>query len=178
MKVLYVNETNKTITVFSLTYTIFISDTTVIGYIHNLSSLKTSRSTNNTYFGMQVQTADKTYQAVCFSAEKHKEFKARTEATTPVKLSKFPMKRNTRSNEDEIYLTKRSKLEEPKEEETNFDFKVDDPTNEDSFPLCSIETIIAGESSTNVTVSGRVTFQEEQQTVMTKGKTLKNKRQS
>ncbi|CAB3982199.1 Hypothetical predicted protein [Paramuricea clavata] len=121
---------------------------------------------------MQVQTEDKMFRAVCFSAEKHKEFKARSEAACAVKLTKFRLKQNTWSNEDEIHLTKRTKLEEPKEEETNFDFKVADPTNEDCFPLTAIETIVAKESSTNVSVSGPVTFQQKEETVMMKGKQI------
>lgn len=39
--------------------------------------------------------------------------------------------------------------------------------------MTAIETIVAKESSTNVSVSGRVTFQQKEETVMTKGKTLK-----
>ena len=52
---------------------------------------------------MQVQTEDKMFRAVCFSAEKHNEFKARSEAACAVKLTKFRLKRNTWSNEDEIH---------------------------------------------------------------------------
>ncbi len=68
---------------------------------------------------------------------------------------------------------KRTKIEDPKEEETNFDFKVADPTDEDSFPLTAIDTMIAEESFAKVSVCGRVSFEEKEETVMTKGKTLK-----
>ena len=90
---------------------------------------------------MQLQMKDKMFRAVCFSAEKHNQFKARLEASSPVKLIKFWLKRNSWSSEDEIHLNKHSKVEEPKDEETTFDF-VADPVNEDTFPLTPIETIL------------------------------------
>ena len=122
---------------------------------------------------MQLQTKDKMFRAVYFSAEKHNQFKVRWEASSPVKLTKFRLKCNSWSSEDEIHLNKRSKVEEPKDEETTFDFKVADSVNEDTFPLTPIETILTKNISTKISVTGRVTFQGTEETVMTKGKTLK-----
>ncbi len=64
-------------------------------------------------------------------------------------------------------------MKNPKRKKQNFDFKVADPADEDSFPLTTIDTIIAEKSSAKVSVCGRVSFQEKGETVMTKGKTLK-----
>ena len=61
----------------------------IIGYIHNLSGLKTSKSTN---FDMQLQTKDKMFRAVCFSAEKHNQFKARWESIISSEVDKVLVK--------------------------------------------------------------------------------------
>ena len=121
---------------------------------------------------MQLQTKDKMFRAVCFSAEKHNEFKARWEASSAVKLTNFRLKQHLWSSEDEIHLNKRSKVEEPKNEETTFDFKVLDPVNEDTFPVTAIETILTKNISTKISVTECVTFQGKEETLMTEGKTL------
>ena len=73
---------------------------------------------------MQLQTKDKNYRTVCFSPEKHVLCEAKFESSSPVKLTKFQLKRNINNNEDEIFINKRSKLEDPSDPEIDFDFKV------------------------------------------------------
>ena len=86
-------------------------------------------------------SAETCVRAVYCSVEKQREFKAKSEALLPVKITGFRMKRNSWSNEDEIHMNKRTKLEEPSEQETNFDFKVPNPENEHPSSLTPITTI-------------------------------------
>jgi hypothetical protein len=149
------------------------TDPVLIGYIHNLSPLKTSQRTSNTYFDMNIQTQDKSYRAVCFSAEKHIEFKSRFESSSPVKLNKFQLKRNARTTDDEIHLTKRTKVEDAKEEETNFDLAEEDTTDTQSLAPTSLHAINTKKQSGKVNVLGRITHNDQEETIITRGKTLR-----
>ena len=52
----------------------------IIGYVHNLSEIRTSRQ-NNVYFDMSLQTQDK--------PEKHQQCKTMCELSSPIKLTKY-----------------------------------------------------------------------------------------
>ena len=75
------------------------------------------------YFDMTLQTKNGTYRSVCFSPEKHSGLSSNYESSSPVKISKFQLKRNQRSNDDEIHINKRTKLENPQESEVIFDIQ-------------------------------------------------------
>lgn len=57
---------------------------------------------------------------MCFSPEKHLKCKANFESSSPVKISKFLIKM---TDEDEIHINKRTKLEDPADQEILFDIK-------------------------------------------------------
>ena len=75
------------------------------------------------YFDMALQTKNGTYRSVCFSPEKHSGLSSNYESSSPVKISKFQLKRNQRSNDDEIHINKRTKLENPQEPDVTFDIQ-------------------------------------------------------
>ena len=70
---------------------------------------------------MTLQTQDKLYRAVCFSPEKHQQCKARSELSSPIKLTKYQLKRNGFTDQDDVHVNKRSRLFEPASYEINFD---------------------------------------------------------
>lgn len=142
----------------------------MIAYIHNLSPLKTSQSTKNTYFDMNLQTSDRHVRAVCFSAEKHQDFKTRFESSSPVKIESYSLKRNSRTSEEEVHLSKRTKLFDP---EDQFDCKKQDVTDNSLYPVTRVDSI--KHNTSKLSVLGRVTFQGDQETIITKnkGKTLR-----
>ena len=94
----------------------------IIAYVHDLSEIKRSQR-NNLYFDMSLQTQDKLYRAVCFSPEKHQQCKTTSESSSPIKLTKYQLKRNTFTEQDEIHINKRSRLFEPASHEINFDIQ-------------------------------------------------------
>ena len=94
----------------------FFAEKPIIAYVHGLSEIKTSQR-NNPYFNLKLQAQDKTYRTVCFSPEKHGKCKANFESSSPVKITKFQIKRNNGTKEDEIHMNKRTRLEDPEEEE-------------------------------------------------------------
>lgn len=75
------------------------------------------------YFDVKLQTKDKTYRSVCFSAEKHSSFKKRYEASSPVKIANYNLKRNASTNSTEIHINKRTRLEDPDPEDVDFDLQ-------------------------------------------------------
>ena len=123
------------------------------------------------YFDVKLQTKDKTIRGVCFSPEKHKLFKRKHEATSPVKITNYVTKRNRWSQEDEIHINKRSKVDDPSDNETDFDIaQVQD--KEDATALSVVTDILSDNTTSKVNVSGRITLNGEPESVHTKGKTL------
>ena len=61
---------------------------------------------------MTLQMEQTTYRTVCFSPEKRREFLTRYESSSPVKLTKYHIKRNARTDQDEVHINKRSKIDD------------------------------------------------------------------
>lgn len=143
----------------------------MIAYVHGLSEIKTSQR-DNLYFEMKLQTKEKTYRTVCFSPEKHHQCNARFESSSPVKVSKYQLKRNTWTTEDEIHINKRTRLEEPETTDVLFDIQ-DQPCDEDVKPgLTEVTSVVVGDVNVQVNVNGRLSFQGPIETILKKGKPL------
>ena len=144
----------------------------MIAYLHNLSPIKKSQR-DNLYFDMTLQTEDTTYRSVCFSPEKHTQFLTRYESSSPVKLSKFQLKRNTRTNEDKVHINKRSKVDDTEESDVSFDIKVLRPTEKCKPGITTVCDVLQEDTNSVVNVCGRITLQGPIQTIMSKGKALR-----
>ena len=122
---------------------------------------------------MTVQTEEGSYRSVCFSAEKHPQLLSKYESSSPVKLTRFQVKKNCRTNEDEIHINKRCKIEDPLESEVNFDMKdLEIPDTPECTPgFTSVQNLITGDVNL-ANVCGRITLQGSVETVMSKNKTL------
>jgi len=71
------------------------NESAIVGYLHDLSNIKTSKY-NNQYFDLKIQTSTNIYWTVCFSPEKHPTFKRKYESSSPIKLTKFQLKKMRR----------------------------------------------------------------------------------
>ena len=142
----------------------------IVAYVHDLSEIRTSQR-NNAYFELKLQTPKKTYRTVCFSLEKHSTCKANFESSSPVKISKYQIKTNRVTQEDEIHMNERTKFEEPDEEEIDFDIKHEEKPEVDATPF-RVEDLLQWETNTLVNTSGRITFTGSEETIQAKGKTL------
>lgn len=120
---------------------------------------------------MKMQTDDRTVRTVCFSPEKHETFKRSFEASSPVKLSQFQLKSNRRTNEEEIIVNKRTKLDNPSEFEITFDIAAKE------FDYTTTTTAVREVNEVRpgraITVLGRLTFQDGTEYVNVRGKSLK-----
>ena len=142
----------------------------MVGYLHNLSPIKTSQNKNQ-YFSLNFQTNSQVYRAVCFSPEKHSVLKRKLESSSPVKINRFQLKKNLKTEKEELILNKRTRIEDPDENEMDFDVqKIQEETVEavDS----SVEEIQDKQNSTLVNIAGRVLFNGTPETVEVRGKTL------
>jgi len=109
------------------------------------------------------------YRAVCFSPEKHSVLKHKLESSSPVKINKFQLKKNMKTEKEELILNKRTRIEDPNESEMDFDLqKIEQETVEaiDS----SIEEIQEKQNNTLVNIAGRVLFNGTAETVDVRGK--------
>ncbi|CAH3151381.1 unnamed protein product, partial [Porites evermanni] len=143
----------------------------IVGYLHNLSPIKTSQNKNQ-YFVLDFQTNSTVYRTVCFSPEKHAALKRKFECSSPVKVNKYNLKKNDKTGEEELIWNKRTKIEEPQESEMEFDLqpiKAETVEAKDS----SAEEILSEQIKTLVNIAGRVTLNGPTETVKVKGKTLK-----
>ena len=142
--------------------------------MHNLSPIKQSRR-KNLYFDMELQTRHRSYETVCFSPEKHAKFKLKFESSSPIKLTRFQLKRNLRNNDDEIMINKRSRIEDPTDNEVDFDFQrlrpVNDQVSSTTIDVASIVDRIA--LTPIVNVRGRVLLQGFEETIPKNGKALR-----
>ena len=141
-----------------------------MGYLHNLSPIKTSKS-NNQYFDLQIQTSKEIYRTVCFSPDKHPLLKRKLESSSPVKIHKYQLKKNERSGENDLILNKRTKIEDPDDSETDFDY-VPVKTEATQAKDATTEEIHNGEAHTLINIMGRLTFNGSKETLQVKGKTL------
>ena len=142
--------------------------------MHNLSPIKQSRR-KNLYFDMELQTRHRSYQTVCFSPEKQANFKLKFESSSPIKLTRFQLKRNLRNNDDEIMINKRSRIEDPTDNEIDFDFQRLRPVNDQVFSaIIDVASILDRIALTPiVNVRGRVLLQGFEETIPKNGKTLR-----
>ena len=98
-----------------------ILEQAIVGYLHNLSPIKTSKSYNQ-YFDLEIQTSNQVYRTVCFSPDKHSLLKRKLQSSSPIKIHKYQLKKNERSGENDLILNKRTKIEDPDDSETDFDY--------------------------------------------------------
>ena len=102
----------------------------MVGYLHNLSPIKTSQNKNQ-YFSLNFQTNSQVYRAVYFSPEKHSVLKRKLESSSPVKINKFQLKKNLKTEKEELILNKRTRIVDPDESEMDFDVqKIEEETVE------------------------------------------------
>ena len=125
------------------------------------------------YFDMTLQTKNGTYRSVCFSPEKHSGLSSNYESSSPVKISKFQLKRNQRSNDDEIHINKRTKLENPQESEVTFDIQKVELEEKCKPGITAVSDVLQGDSNAVINVCGRITLHGAQETILSKGKTLR-----
>ena len=138
-----------------------------------MSPLKTSNN-DNQYFDLQFQTASKIYRAVCFSPEKHKEFKSKMEATSPVKLLRCQKRKSAYTGEEEIHVNKKSRIAEPTDAEIDFDFEEQNgaASSTTTTTYTDIVDLTKKQGCRGVNAKGRITFNGSVETMMSKGKTL------
>lgn len=139
--------------------------------MHQLSPVKRSNTSNIPYFDLKVQTENDVVRAVCFSPDKHDNFKRHFEASSAVKLSHFQLKNNKRTCEDEIHINKRTKLEDPSDSEVSFDISEDEPDHGEN--VISVADAKSSKAGTAISAVGRVTFQGGIEYVNARGKKLK-----
>ena len=142
----------------------------MVGYLHNLSPIKTSQNKNQ-YFSLSFQTNSQVYRAVCFSPEKHSVLKRKFESSSPIKINKFQLKKNPKTEKEEIILNKRTKIEDPHENEMDFDLQ---QVEEETLGAIdsSIQEIEQKDNNTLVNIAGRISFSGTSETVNVRGKTL------
>ena len=142
----------------------------MVGYLHNLSPIQTSQNKNQ-YFSLNFQTNSQVYHAVCFSPEKYSVLKHKLKSSSPVKINKFQLKKNLKTETEELIHNKRTRIEDPNKSEMDFDLqKIEEGTVEaiDS----SIKEIQEKQNNTLVNIVGRVLFNGKAETVDVRGKTL------
>ena len=114
--------------------------------MHNLSPIKQSQC-KNLYFDLELQTKHCSYRTVCFSPEKHPNFKSKFKSSSPIKLTRFQLKRNQRNNDDEIMINKRSRVEDPTDSEVDFDIQRLRPVNDQvTTAIIDVASIVDGSS--------------------------------
>ncbi|KAK2562282.1 hypothetical protein P5673_014552 [Acropora cervicornis] len=77
------------------------TDDGIVGYLHNLSPIKTSQNKNQ-YFVLDFQTNS------TVSPEKHAALKRKFECSSPVKVNKYNLKKNDKTGEEELIWNKRT----------------------------------------------------------------------
>ena len=120
------------------------------------------------YFDMTLQTKNGTYRSVCFSPEKHSGLSLNYESSSPVKISKFQLKRNQRSNDDESHINKRTKLENPQESEVTFDIQKVELEEKCKPGITAVSDVLQGDSNAVINVCGCITLHGAQETQIAK----------
>lgn len=143
----------------------------ITAYIHDLTEIKTSAN-NNLYFNLQLQTEEESFRAVCYSPDKHKSLKAKAETSSPIKITNYQKKRNKYTSDDEIHMSKRTKLSDPLEKQSNSDVKPLNALFSDK-SFSTVENVATAKVQQQVNLQGRITFQGNNETLIAKGKTLK-----
>ena len=96
-----------------------------------------------------------------FFPEKHSSLSTNYELSSPVKISKFQLKRNKRSDVDEIHINKRSKLEEPQESEVTFDIKKVQSEEKCQPGITAVSDVLQGDSNAVINVCRRIARYQE-----------------
>lgn len=109
---------------------------------------------------MKEQTKTHTIRTVCFSPAKLTKFMSHFEALLPVKLRWFQLKTNRQTNEEEIHVNKRTKLEDPPEHQISFDISTE------------AKEVRPG---TAITVIGQLTFHRGTEYIDVRGKKIKKR---
>jgi hypothetical protein len=121
---------------------------------------------------MTLQTENTTYRSVCFSPEKPQKILAKYESS-PLKISKFQLKSNNRTNQYEVHINKRTKMEDPLDSEVLFDIKEIESEDKCKPGITTVSEVMEGDTNAVVNVCGRITFRGSEETVLSKGKTLR-----
>ncbi|XP_015778565.1 PREDICTED: uncharacterized protein LOC107356471 [Acropora digitifera] len=95
--------------------------TTNCGLPSQSVSNKKTRKSNNQYFNLQIQTSNEVYRTACFLPDKHPLLKGKLESSSSIKIHRYQLKKNERSEENDLILNKRTKIEDPDDCETDFD---------------------------------------------------------
>ena len=143
-----------------------ILEQAIVGYLHNLSPIKTRKS-NNQYFDLQIQTSNEVYRTVCFSPDKHPLLKRKLESS----IHKYQLTKNERSGENDLILNERTKIGDPDDSETDFDY-VSVKTETTQATDAAIEEIHDGAAHTLINIMGRLIFSGSKETLQVKRKTL------
>ena len=122
---------------------------------------------------MSLQTQEKLYRAVCFSPEKHQQCKTTCKSSSPIKLTKYQLKRNTFTEQDEIHINNRTRLFEPASHEVNFDIQQLEPVKQEKSVEMTASEVLMQPANRKVNISGRITFKGSEETITSKGKTLR-----
>lgn len=80
----------------------------LLGYLHNISEVKTSRN-NNRYFDGKIQTKNELQRLVVFSPEKHEKFRSAATMGKPVKLTNAALTPNR--SQVEVHVNRRTEIE-------------------------------------------------------------------
>lgn len=99
--------------------------------------------------------------------------KAKYESSSPLKISKFQLKRNDRKDQDEVHINKRTKMEDPLDSEVSFDIKEIESEDKCKPGITTVSEVMEGDTNAVVNVCGRITFRGSEETVLSKGKTLR-----
>ena len=92
---------------------VFISDSSLVVYIHKLIPIKTSKNTSTKYFDCKSQVgSEKAVRAVCYSPEKRVTIQQACENNSPVKISGTKRHRSTafNANSKECTITRPAKI--------------------------------------------------------------------
>ena len=145
-----------------------------MGYVHNLSPLKTSKD-KNTYFDVTLQTNRTTCRTVCFAPEKQETLQTRHELTSPIKVKNYQKRQNRFSRERKIIASKRTKLEELNDSKLNFNYndsfnKATPATKAPRILFSNVKVLLL--PSSPVSITGKVTLQGDIQDHTYQGRTL------
>ena len=99
--------------------------------------------------------------------------KCKFESSSPVKINKFQLKKNLKTEKEELILNKRTKIEDPHESAMDFDLQQVDVDAETLQSIdSSVEEIQQRENNTLVNIAGPISFNGTAETVNVHGKTV------
>ena len=96
--------------------------------------------------------------------------KTQYESSSPIKISNYQLKRNSYSNQDEVHLNKRTKVEIPSQSEINFDITAQEASQD--LEKTTVEQIKESNCNRKVKVCGRITFKGNIETITDKNQKI------